>query len=238
MQIGNYVPGFTPSKVSIPRQRTSQPDHVEIVHPSTLVFPRITEDTLWAGGLGEAVVDEWEQTVHVQLMKDSTEEDPVVRITVQAHGKEYDFTRHIKDIDPRNASYAEMAALVSWECKSKGQFYIGAQVAPVGMWIGDVMKKQNFVDGCSRYISSGKFGPNITAQAKDLLALYQKIVEDGNFSDDDTKTSAASLKAMNQALQELMDVLEARDFPGDDMTAYSAYRKLADDALMDLIKLV
>lgn len=241
MQIGNHLPGFTPSKTAIPHQRPSQPDH-RVIDGGTITIPLMTEDTLYAGGLGEAAVNEQYQSVHVRLMPDSTEDDPVVRITVQAHGKEYDFTRRIKDIDPRNTTYAELCALAAWEDKvnpsEKNHTGGSLSVAPTGMWIGDVMQKQNFVDGCSRYIASGKFGPGITANAKDLLAFYQKVIEDGNFPDDETKTSAASRKAMDEALRELMDALEERDFPDKDITAYSAYRRLADDALMDLMKLV
>lgn len=238
MQIGNYLPSFSTPSVKIPRQGAEPPDHVTIVRHSKLPFPRMTEDTLYAAVLGEAAVEDGEQSVHVQLMKNSTEEDPVARITVQAYGKEYDFTRHIKDIDPRNASYAEMAALVAWEHKANNEPYLGAEIAPLGMWIGNVMQRQNFVDRCSGYIRSGKFGPNITSQAKDLLALYQQVVRDGNFSDDDVEDSAVYRKAVEEALQELMDAVEARDFSADDMTAYSAYRRIADHALQDLLELV
>ena len=236
--------GFTPSKTAIPCTGRSQSDHT-FIDGGTLFMPPMTENTIFWRGLGSAVVDK-EQGVHVQLIPDSPEEDPVVRITVtdaRSGDTKYDFTRRIKDIDPRNASYAEAAALAAWEDKVNPNEKIHAAnhflpVAPADMWIGDVMKKQNFVDACSRSVAARKLGPNLIAQAKDLLSFYRKVVSDGKFSDDETKAGAASRKAMDKALQELMDALKKRDFPNDDITAYSAYRRLADDALLDLLDLV
>ena len=118
MQIGSTLPGFTPSKTAIPCTGRSQSNHT-FIDGGTIFVPRMTENTLYLGVLGEAVVNQPEG-VHVQLIPDSTEEDPVVRITV-TNGRtgetKCDFTRHIKDIDPRHASYAEMAALAAWEDK-------------------------------------------------------------------------------------------------------------------------
>jgi len=234
MQIGNYLPGFSPSTAKITRQRTAQANQRTSFHSNkVLKLPNVTEDTLYAQTVGD------EQSVHIQLTKDTTEENPVLRITVRYYDKEYDFTRNVKEIDPQNATYAEMCALASWENKIGNlPIYKGAlRVVPVGMEIGDVMQKQNFAARCSSYIASGKFGPNITAQAKDMLGFYQKVIANGNFSNYDTKDSTASRRAMDEALQELMDALETHDFTANNMTAYSAYRRVADDALMDLIKL-
>lgn len=206
--------------------------------------PNVTENTLILRGVGEAMAYD-EDWVHVQLIPDSTEEDPVVRITVldsRSGDTKHDFTRHIKDIEPRNTTYAEMCALAAWEDKvnPSEKNHTGGllPVAPVGMWIGNVMQKHNFVDACSRYIASGKFGPNLIEQAKNLLTFYQKTVADGNFPDGGTKATAVSRAAVDQALEELMDALETHDFDGGDVTAYSAYRRMADDALMNLMKLV
>lgn len=233
MQIGNYLPGFTPLTAKSPQQKVAEA--AQFQSGKVVKFPNVTENTLYAQTVGD------DQSVHIQMTENTTEENPVLWITVRYYDKEYDFTRNVNDIDPRNASYAEMCALASWENKIgnlplfKGKLLL---VAPLGMDIKDVMQKQNFVDRCGKHLASVRYDPGSSTAYKDLLALYQKIAADGNFSDDETKTSAASRKAMDQALRELMDALEERDFPGDDMAAYSAYRKLADDALMDLLKLV
>ena len=51
------------------------------------------------------------QEICAEYMADSTPEDPVVRVTGTSDSGPYEFTCHVYDIDPSNASYAELAAL-------------------------------------------------------------------------------------------------------------------------------
>lgn len=53
------------------------------------------------------------QSVSVGYAEGSTPEDPIARITGTAHSGKFDETVHIKDIDPRNATYGEIFALIS-----------------------------------------------------------------------------------------------------------------------------
>ena len=69
-------------------------------------FLRMGEAILCSGGVGGANP----QTYEAEFTAGSTDEDPVVRIRGTASSGEFDFTCHIRDIDPRSASYAELAA--------------------------------------------------------------------------------------------------------------------------------
>lgn len=196
--------GISYPPIKSPQWKSTQPDHREIIG-GTMVVPPLTEDTLYWGGRGD------NQDVHVELLRNSTEDDPVVRITGHSYSGAFDFTCHIKSIDPRNASYAEMCALVAWEDKvnPSEKNHMGGMLmpTPLGMDVGNVTRRQNFLNLSQQYHSSGKFGPSIADQTKNLLALYDKLVPES-------------------------------DSPEGHSPAYSVYRKAADDALMELMKLV
>ena len=49
------------------------------------------------------------QNIYAEYTSDSTAEDPVVRISGTAESGKFDFICHIRDIDPSNASYAELS---------------------------------------------------------------------------------------------------------------------------------
>lgn len=195
--------GISSQLIKSPTWKTAQLDHSKPISSSKWKFPPKSEDTLHYSRNGDG------QAVHVVLTKDSTEEDPVVRITGLSYSGEFDFTCHINDIDPRNASYAEMCALVSWQNKIHpiSSFRdIGLVLpTPLGMEIGNVLQRQNFVSRSSSYLASGKFGPSIADQTKELLSLYDQVIQSNH---------------------------------PDDIQAYCAYRRAADDALMELLNLV
>lgn len=214
MQIGSYIPGFTPAQARIPRQKASQPDHC-VIDGGTTFVPPMNENTLYWRSLGNKQDGRQEQDVYVELLENSTEDDPVVRIKGHSHSGTYDFTRHIKDIDPRNASYAELCALVAWEDKvnpsQKNRIgTLGGGVllpTPLGMEEGDVLQRKDYVSLSQKYLASGKFGPSIAEHTKNLLELYDKLVPES-------------------------------DSPEGNALAYSVYRKAADDTLIELMKTV
>lgn len=195
--------GIASLLVKNPNWEKAQSKHPATICSAKWKFPPKSEDTLHYSRNGDG------QAVHVVLTKDSTEEDPVVRITGLSYSGEFDFTCHINDIDPRNASYAEMCALVSWQDKIHpiNSFHdIGLVLpTPLGMEIGNVLQRQNFVSRSSSYLASGKFGPSIADQTKELLSLYDQVIQSNH---------------------------------PDDIQAYCAYRRAADDALMELLNLV
>jgi len=101
-----------------------------------------------------------------------------------------------------------MCALAGWQNRIHPVAGEGLLLpTPLGMEVGNVMQRQNFVDMSSRYLASGKFSPSIADQTKNLLSLYHQLIpSDG--------------------------------FPEDDMRAYSAYRRAADDVMKELLELV
>ena len=141
-----------------------------------------TAESFTGGGVGGANP----QTYEAEFTADSTDEDPIVRIRGTASSGEFDFTCHIRDIDPHNASYAELAALNRWLCRTgayqtkfPGQ---AGSVLPCGMDCGDVSKKRDFISGIQNFIASAsnsshypKYGPSIYAYARELLGIYQEF---------------------------------------------------------------
>ncbi len=146
-------------------------------------YLRMGENILCSGGVGGANV----QTYEAEFTADSTDEDPIVRIRGTANSGDFDFTCHIRDIDPHNASYAELAALNRWLChtgayqtKFPGQ---AGSVLPCGMDCGDISKKRDFISGIQNFITSAsnsshfpKYGPSIYAYARELLGVYQETI--------------------------------------------------------------
>ena len=51
------------------------------------------------------------QEIYAEYTTDSTAKDPIVSVWGTSDSGAYDFTCHVKEIDPSNASYAELAAL-------------------------------------------------------------------------------------------------------------------------------
>lgn len=160
-------------------------NHRVILGPGCTI-PMWSEDTIYYG------MDGNNQDVHVTLTEDSTEDDPIVRIKGHSVSGEFDFTRHIKDIDPSNASYAEMCALIGWEERINPSGKKGLLMpTPLGMDVGNVTRKQNFLNLSSRYLASGMFGPTIADQTEKLLELYQKLMLSKDSSANDIQTYIA-----------------------------------------------
>lgn len=146
-------------------------------------FLKMGEHILCSGGVGGASV----QTYEAEVTAGSTDEDPVVHIRGTSNSGEFDFTRRIRDIDPRSASYAELAALNRWLCCT-GAYPFSSRdgsVLPCGMDCGDISKKRDFISGIQNFIASAsdpshypKYGPGIYAQARELLEMYQAFSQD------------------------------------------------------------
>lgn len=148
-------------------------------------FLRMGENILCSGGVGGSNP----QTYEVEFTADSTDEDPIVRIWGTSGSGAFDFTCHIRDIDPSNASYAELAALNRWlyrtgayQTKFPGQ---AGSVLPCGMDWGDISKKRDFISEIRGFIASAsnashypKYGPGIYGYACELLEAYQEFSRD------------------------------------------------------------
>ena len=133
-----------------------------------------TKDTVYSGGIGH-------QTVYAEYTSYSTEEDPVVRIKGQASDGEFDFTCHINDIDPKQASYAEMCALFG-HLQKTGQIppeansLVHFNVLPHGINTGKVTQKLNYMNEIDKMTTSQMFSQPNQAEAECLLKMYQNFI--------------------------------------------------------------
>ena len=141
---------------------------------ATLYLPR--ENTVYSGGRAD-------QTVYAEYTQASTPEDPIVRIKGVCGRGEYEFTRHLNDIDPSHASYAELCAL--WgHLKKTGQSgglvleYPHTPVLPYGVEVDDVLAKRDYASLIQGMTTSTVFDASNQRTARDLLNLYQSWAQD------------------------------------------------------------
>lgn len=112
------------------------------------------------------------QEVHAEYTADSTPEDPIVRIFGTSDRGPYEFTRHIRDIDPSCASYAELAALYGHLVKT-GAIQGSAGPLPTGSDLYDVTEKRDYLSEIVRVQNDWRLGSTCKAEASELLGLYQ-----------------------------------------------------------------
>ena len=131
-----------------------------------------TEKSVYSGGIGEG-----NQTVYAEYTEDSTEEDPIVRILGKSASGEYEFICHINDIDPAQASYAEMCALFGHLQKTRlftrGPGSMHTNVLPYGISVGNVTQRQDFMSRINAMTTSQMFDQSNRDEARLLLELYQ-----------------------------------------------------------------
>lgn len=114
------------------------------------------------------------QEIYAEYTVDSTPDDPIVRVSGTSDNGSFDFICHVNDIDPSNASYAEMAALYGHLVKTGAhQSTLGGGVLPTGLETGDITEKRDYLSAISRHQYDRHFGGVCRAQASELLALYQ-----------------------------------------------------------------
>ena len=135
-----------------------------------------TEKSVYSGGIGQGG-----QTVYAEYTDGSTEEDPIVRILGRDINGEYEFIRRINDIDPAQASYAELCALFG-HLQKTGQFTRGpgsmhTNVLPYGISIGNVTQRQDFMSKISTMTASQMFDRSNRDEARLLLKLYQDFIQ-------------------------------------------------------------
>ena len=116
------------------------------------------------------------QEVYAEYTADSTPEDPIVRVSGISDSGPYNFTCHIKDIDPSSASYAELAALFG-HLEKTGAFQSSLcpapRVIPTGLETGDITVRRDYLSMIDRHQYDRHFGGSCRAQAAELLTLYQ-----------------------------------------------------------------
>lgn len=144
--------------------------------PAAYVVPMRTEKTLYYIGHGDG------QYVSVEYAEGSTADDPVVRISGHSLSGDFDFTRHVRDLNPRNASYAELCALVGYQAQTDKSLSGGLpgplQAVPLGMPVGDFLQKTDYQSAAARYLDSRAFSAGIYRQGMTLLRFYQSALLD------------------------------------------------------------
>lgn len=126
-----------------------------------------------------------EDHYYVEYAEESTADDPVVRITGKSDsGEEFDYTKHVFDIDPRSANYVELEALYTHQIKTggfeKSQLTRNHENAlPIGGLENlDFWETQNFIDKVTELTMSTRFDANSILRAKELLKLYQGYIDE------------------------------------------------------------
>ncbi len=133
-----------------------------------------TENTVYS--IAHAGRNNTMQELYAEYTADSTPEDPIVRVSGKSDSGPFDFTCHIKEIDPSNASYAELAALFGHLQKTgafQSSLRVAPSVVPTGLETGDISEKRDYLSMIDRHQYDSRFGGSCQAQAAELLALYR-----------------------------------------------------------------
>lgn len=165
-----------PALASTPHFQTSNIYQLQNKSNYTVWLPN--ENCIYSGGTGDG------QNIYITYTADSRADDPIVRIRgTSSNGSTFDFIKHINEINPQNASYAEMCALIGYQ-NDMGAYSASNQIlSPVtpGTAIGDYLEKKNFMDILQNNAFNPSFSPSIQKKAQALQSLYtewmQKQVE-------------------------------------------------------------
>lgn len=181
------------------------------------------ENCIFSGGRGMT------QSVYVEYTKDSTPENPIVRITGMADSGAFDYTMRIRDIDPTNANYAEMCALYGHQREigaiSSFQTDTIAPV-PVGTEVGDFMQRRNYMEAISSVASSDMFSSSINLSGEEFLKLYKDYIENSR----NEAEKAAEHEALMAAVDSMLDDGDSIDFK----EVYERLSATSRDTLNDL----
>ncbi|MCI8818103.1 MAG: hypothetical protein HFG04_02980 [Oscillibacter sp.] len=132
------------------------------------------------------------QSYCAHYTEDSTAEDPVVRISGVGNNGPFDVLCHLKDVDPANASYVELAALRGHLAKTG--VYTNSQNSsgplPYTMdFRDDITRKHNFIEEIQDSLTRPSHIVPTAAGvlgARELLELYQ------NYTSGDSPVSSQS----------------------------------------------
>ena len=123
------------------------------------------------------------QSVHVMYEENSTPEDPVVRIFGNSQSGAYEEIVHINEIDPSNATYPELCALLAHKNRT-GEYTSGEKrlldPVPFGMDRGNYSARGNFVQKIREYSSGNQQngGYWVSTTGKGLLDFYDQYMEE------------------------------------------------------------
>lgn len=120
------------------------------------------------------------QSVNVVYTDDSTAEDPIVKIFGNATSGNYEEVVHIKDIDPTNATYSELCALLAHQHRI-GAYTPGANKllmpTPVTVDPGSYTERKDYMSLIRDSVrDSDYFG--ITNSSKELLEFFEQYLNE------------------------------------------------------------
>lgn len=159
------------------------PNHKMIIQdPISVRLPG--KNCIYSGGDGSG------QSAYIEYVEYSTEDAPVVRITGNSLSGEYDHIIRINDIDPSNATYPELCALMRHLQKS-GEYHpsqTALSVLPLDVERGDYSQCQNFMQKIQNCVTQNqRYNPDMAQTGMELLSLYEKIIAEQT----NNRTSAA-----------------------------------------------
>lgn len=186
------VSAFTNASAYTQNARRTQGSNFDISKPITVYM--LDEQCIYSSTAADG------QSVHVMYEEGSTPEDPVVRIFGNSQSGEYEEIVHINEIDPSNATYPELCALLAHKNRT-GEYMSGEKrlldPLPFGMDRGNYSARGNFVQKIREYGSGNQQsgGYWVSTIGKGLLDFYDQYMEE--LSKKAKKTQASALDALS-----------------------------------------
>ena len=121
------------------------------------------------------------QNVHAEYTPASTPDDPIVRISGDALGGRYEKVVHLNDVDPANASYPELCALVAHLTKTGAYRPPAAggllQAVPLDVPKGDYAAPRDFIAAIEESVSQNQRVGNwsMVKSGAALLTLFRSM---------------------------------------------------------------
>lgn len=120
------------------------------------------------------------QTAYAEYTDDSTQSDPIVRISGHSLSGDYEKMVHLNEIDPNHASYPELCALLGHQQKigvyqPKHGMILGV---PLDVDRGDYSQPQNFTQKISGSIAYNRRNGNLSMAnlGEALLRCYERFI--------------------------------------------------------------
>ena len=169
------VSAFTNAPAYTQNARKTQGSNFDISKPITVYM--LDEQCIYSSTAADG------QSVHVMYEEDSTPEDPVVRIFGNSQSGEYEEIVHINEIDPSNATYPELCALLAHKNRT-GVYTSGEKrlldPVPFGMDRGNYSARGNFVQKVREYGSGNQQNGSywMASTGESLLNFYDQYMEE------------------------------------------------------------
>lgn len=132
------------------------------------------------------------QSVNVVYTDDSTAEDPIVKIFGKSISGNYEEVVHLNDIDPTNATYAELCALLAYQNRI-GAYTPAANKllmpTPLNVDPGSYSERKNYVSLIQNDVSNTDY-VDVIDYTKELLDFFEQYVNKCSEEEDEIFTPA------------------------------------------------